>query len=76
MSRTPFIVIDGKRYLWRDILELRRTQLAAASAAHATQIALFESLREDHRPADERTASGRYLQPNLFETGACDNPGS
>ncbi len=70
MTRSPFIAIDGKHYLWKDILELRRAQRAAACAAHATQIALFETLREDHRPVDERTASGRYLQPTLFEKGA------
>jgi hypothetical protein len=27
------IEIDGKRYLWRDIVELRRAQLAAARQA-------------------------------------------
>ena len=70
MSRLPFIAIDGKRYRWGDILELRRTQLAAAYIDPAAQLALFETLREDHRPADERTASGRYLQPTLFERGA------
>ena len=29
MTRAPFIVIDGKLYRWKDILELRRAQLAA-----------------------------------------------
>src|ERR1039458_7875964 len=57
MSRAPFIAIEGKHYLWKDIIELRRTQLAAACAAHATQMALFDALREDHRPVDGRTAS-------------------
>ena len=33
MSRAPFIVIDGRLYRWKDILELRRAQLAAAGAA-------------------------------------------
>lgn len=68
MTRT-FIAIDGKHYLWKDILDLRRAQLAADSSNNATQMALFASLREDHRPVEERTASGRYQQPNLFETG-------
>jgi hypothetical protein len=27
MARAAFIEIDGKRYLWRDILELRKQQL-------------------------------------------------
>jgi hypothetical protein len=41
MSRAPFIVIDGKLYRWKDILDLRRAQLAAAVAAamqHAATI--------------------------------------
>jgi len=41
MSRAPFVVIDGKAYRWKDILELRRAQLAAAGAAQASQLALF-----------------------------------
>ena len=70
MSRIAFIAIEGKYYRWKDILELRRAQLAATYADPSVQMALFEALREDHRPVDERTASGRYLQPTLFEIGA------
>lgn len=70
MSRTSFIAIDGKHYRWKEILELRRAQLAAYAAAQVTQLALFDNLREDYRPVDERTAAGRYLQPTLFEIGA------
>jgi hypothetical protein len=66
MSRAPFIVIDGRLYRWKDILELRRAQLAAAGAAEASQLALFATLHDDRRPPAERTASGRYLQPCLF----------
>jgi hypothetical protein len=40
MSRAPFLVIDGKLYRWKDILELRRAQLAAAETAEASQLAL------------------------------------
>ena len=32
MSRIRFIAIEGKHHLWKDILELRRTQLAATCA--------------------------------------------
>jgi hypothetical protein len=67
MTRAPFIVIDGRLYRWKDILELRRAQLAAAGAAQASQLALFATLHDDRRPPAERTASGRYLQPSLFE---------
>ena len=31
MTRPSFIVIDGKPYRWRDIQQLRREQLTAAS---------------------------------------------
>ena len=66
MSRAPFILIDGRLYRWKDILEMRRAQLAAAGAAEASQLALFATLHDDRRPPAERTASGRYLQPSLF----------
>src|ERR1700688_1875373 len=67
MTRAPFLVIDGKLYRWKDILELRRAQLAAAGAVEASQLALFATLHDDRRPPAERTASGRYLHPSLFE---------
>jgi hypothetical protein len=63
MSAPRFIEIDGKRFLWRDLVQLRRAQLAAA--AQPEQPALFE-LQEDHRPASQRTTAGRYLEPSLF----------
>jgi hypothetical protein len=49
MSRAPFILIDGKPYRWKDILELRRAQLAAAGAAQASQQALFATLHDDRQ---------------------------
>ena len=67
MARSSFIVIDGKHYLWKDTLMLRRAQLAAIETARATQLALFETLHEDRRPAEERTAARRYQQPSLFD---------
>ena len=66
MTRAPFIVIDGKPYRWKDILDLRCGQLAAAEAAQGSQLALFATLHDDRRPPAERTASGRYLQRGLF----------
>lgn len=65
MTRAPFLVIDGKLYRWKDILELRRAQLAARRS-RTSQMALFATLHDDRRPPAERTASGRYLQPGLF----------
>jgi len=58
-----FIDLDGKRYPWRDILQLRREQkVAFAQAEHP---ALFE-IKLDRRPEPERSATGRYLEPSLF----------
>jgi hypothetical protein len=61
MSLPRTIYIDGRRYLWRDLVALRR-ELAQP---RAEQPALFE-LREDHRPPGERNAAERYRQPSLF----------
>lgn len=63
MSAPKFIEIEGKRFLWRDVLKLRQEQRRAA--AKAQQPALFE-LHDDCRPAIERRAAGRYLEPSLF----------
>jgi hypothetical protein len=65
MASFRFIEIDGKRYLGRDLLQLRREQKKAH--VHAQQPVLFE-LKEDTRPVTERTAAGRYLEPSLFST--------
>jgi hypothetical protein len=62
MSRAPFIVIDGRLYRWKDILELRRAQLAAAGAAQASQLALFATLP---------TTAGR--PPSARHRGAISN---
>jgi hypothetical protein len=66
MTRAPFIVIDGKPYRWKDILDLRRAQLAAAEAEQGSQLALFATLHDDRRSPAARTAAGRYLEPGLF----------
>ena len=63
MSGLKYILIEGRRYLWRDVLRLRREQKQAY--ANAKQPALFE-LIDDRRPSAERTAAGRYLEPSLF----------
>lgn len=63
MKRPATILIDGKRYRWRDVLEMRRRQLEEARKGQ--QPALFE-LKDDHRPAEQRTAAGRYQAPSLF----------
>lgn len=63
MSKGRFIEIEGKRFLWRDLVKLRREQRQAS--ANAPQPALFP-LIEDRRPPAERTAAGRYQEPTLF----------
>ena len=55
-------VLDNKRYLWRDILKLRREQCKAAQQA---QPVLF-NLQHDERPKSQRTAAARYGEPTLF----------
>lgn len=59
-----FIEIGGKRYAWRDILNMRRQQRQAERQQQ--QPALFE-LREDARPTSQRKAAGRFAEPTLFE---------
>ena len=61
MPLPRFIDLDGRRYLWRDLVALRQ----AKAQPRAEQPALFE-LREDYRPAGERNAAERYREPSLF----------
>jgi len=63
MGYPAFIEIDGRRYLWRDILLQHREQRAAL--AKAQQPALFE-MKLDRRPEAQCSAAGRYLEPSLF----------
>jgi len=61
MSLPRFIEIDGRRHLWADLVALRRAQ----AQPRAEQPTLFE-MREDCRPAGERTPAERYREPSLF----------
>lgn len=63
MTRSRYITIDGRRYLWRDVLQWRREQKAAQ--IRSEQPPLFD-LKHDPRPASQRTASARYREPSLF----------
>jgi hypothetical protein len=62
MARLQHIEIDCNRYLWRDLLQLRREQKKVH--ARAQQPTLFE-LKEDCCPRTDRTAAGRYSEPSL-----------
>src|ERR1019366_9676172 len=57
MSRVPFIVIDGKPYRWKDILDQRRAQLAAAGAAQASQ---------EGGPPDPNFTTLKHMAHNLI----------
>ena len=59
------IVIDGKRYPWRDIVALYREQ---ARREREPQPTLFE-LKQDARSTSQRTAAGRFAEPTLFDGG-------
>ena len=61
MRKPRYLVLDNKRYLWRDILKLRREQCKAAEQA---QPVLF-NLQDDERPKSQRTAAARYEEPAL-----------
>lgn len=65
MAKPDTILIDGHAYSWQQICEIRRQQLEAWKASQARQLALFE-LKDDTRPASERTTAGRYLEPSLL----------
>jgi len=65
MKGPDTIIIEGRAYSWRAILELRRRQIEAWKAARPQQPALFE-LKDDRRPETERTAEGRFREPGLF----------
>ena len=63
MPAPKFIDIDGKRFVWRELLQRRREQVVAA--AKVEQPVLFE-MKEDYRTMPERSAAGRYSEPSLF----------
>ena len=63
MARLQFIEIDGKRYLWRELLQLRSEQKKAY--ARAQKPTLFE-LKDDSRPITQRTVASRFQEPSLF----------
>ena len=65
MAKPDIILIGGRAYRWQEICELRRQQLEIWKAAQSRQLALFE-LKQDCRPAAERTAAARYAAPTLF----------
>ena len=66
MRAPDTLLLDGRAYSWRALVEARRAQLEAWRAAQARQVALFE-LKEDRRPEPQRSAAGRYAEPSLLD---------
>jgi hypothetical protein len=56
--------INGQRFLWRDVLKMRREQEKAARQPQ--QETLF-ALKDDTRPVSQQTADGRFSEPTLFK---------
>lgn len=63
---SDILIVDGHAFSWRRLCEIRREQVEAWRKARAEQQTLFP-LIADCRPAAERTASGRYLQPTFLD---------
>ena len=63
VNRSALSFIDGAGIAVPKILKLRREQRKAARQPQST---LFE-LKNDCRPASQRTAEGRLTEPMLFE---------
>ncbi len=61
MPLPRFVEIDGRRFLWCDLVAMRQAQ----ATPKATLPTLFE-MRDDRRPVGERGAAERYLEPSLF----------
>jgi hypothetical protein len=62
MAMPNIIPIGDHAYCRQEICQLRREQLEAWNAGQPRQLALFE-LKDDCRPAAERTAAVRYAEP-------------
>jgi hypothetical protein len=66
MPKPDILIVDGHGFDWRRLCELRKQQLDAWRESQARQLALFE-LKEDCRPAVERSASDRYETPTMLD---------
>ncbi len=64
MRVSDTIIIDGRAYSWRALLEARRRQIEQWKKARPAQPTLFE-LKENRRPESQRTAGECYRQPSL-----------
>ena len=67
MAKPEIIPFGGHAFRGQEICQVRRQQLEAWKAVQPRKLALFE-LKDDCRPAAERTAAGRYAEPTLLRT--------
>lgn len=65
MARPDTILIEGRAYSWRALVEQRKAQLEAWHKSRGDQPTLFDMV-EDSRPKREQTAAGRYEEPTLL----------
>jgi len=72
MAKSDTITQTVTPISWQQLCELRRQQLEAWKAAQPTQPAQFD-LKDDYRPAAERTAAERSSEPACY---AWYRPGS
>lgn len=63
------LIVEGRAYSWRRSCELRRAQIETRTGPGRANSPLFP-LVEDHRPASQGDAAGRYLEPTLFDAAA------
>ena len=73
MSRPDTIVIAGRAYRWRDIVELRRQQIAAWKATRPEQPALF-ALKAYSAPLPSRPSSFTAIGPGLIACSGSTGP--
>ncbi len=65
MRKPDTIIIDGHAFSWQRLCEERRRQIELWRHHQQRQLTLFE-VKHDCRPAQDKTAAGRYQEPTLF----------
>ena len=65
MAKPQTVIVAGHAVSWQRFRGLRRQQLEPRQGAQPRQLALSE-LKDDCRPAIERTAAARYAEPTFF----------
>ena len=66
MSVPKFIDIDGKRYLWRDIVQIAAGATVAPQPKPNRCSRRSSNCTRTSARINERNAANRYLEPSLF----------